>query len=99
MGPYKEIQPYWGPNLLRPVYIGVMGPYKEKQPYWGPNLLRPMYIRCDLPKFRWAEFMARIEEKIDIQGYYKRNRHFQRYVVSKPLPQWSHNLRSSAEER
>jgi hypothetical protein len=34
-----------------------------------------------------------------IQGYYKRNTHFQRYVVSKPLAQWTHNLRSSVEER
>jgi hypothetical protein len=40
--------------------------YKEKQPYWGPNLLRSVYLRCDLPEFRWAEFMARIEEKIDM---------------------------------
>jgi len=26
-----------------------------------------------------------ITKGIKIQGYYKRNRHFQRYVVSKPL--------------
>ena len=35
----------------------------------------------------------------DVQGYYKRNRYFQRYVVSKPLAQWTHNLRSSVEDR
>ena len=35
----------------------------------------------------------------NIQDYYKRNRHFQRYVVSKPLAWWTHNLRSSAEGR
>ena len=34
-----------------------------------------------------------------IQGYYKRNRLFQRYVVSKPLAYWTHNLRSSVEDR
>jgi hypothetical protein len=34
-----------------------------------------------------------------IWGYYKINRHFQRYVVSKPLAQWTHNLCSSVEER
>ena len=32
------------------------------------------------------------------QGYYKRNRHFQRYVILKPLAQWTHNLRSSVED-
>ena len=36
---------------------------------------------------------------LSIQVYYKRNRHFQRYVVSKPLGQWTHNLRSSVEDR
>ena len=35
----------------------------------------------------------------NIQGYYKRNRHFQLYVVSKPLAKWTYNLRSSVEER
>ena len=43
----------------------------------------------------------RIDEggPITIQGYYKINRHFQRYVVSKPLAQWTHNWRSSVEDR
>ena len=36
---------------------------------------------------------------LKVQGYYKRNKHFQRYVVSKPLAQWTHNLRSSVEDR
>jgi hypothetical protein len=33
------------------------------------------------------EFVHQVGKKktIIIQGYYKRNRHFQRYVVSKPL--------------
>ena len=34
-----------------------------------------------------------------IHGYYKRNRRLQRYVVSKPLAQWTYNLRSSVENR
>ena len=33
------------------------------------------------------------------QGYCKRNRRFQRYVVSKSLAQWTQNLRSSVEDR
>ena len=41
-----------------------------------------------------------IEKSVDdVQSYYKRNRHFQRYVVSKPLAWWTHNLRSSVEDR
>jgi len=44
-------------------------------------------------------FFQQIFKARDIQGYYKRNRYFQRYVESKPLEQWTHNLRSSVEER
>jgi len=35
----------------------------------------------------------------NIQGYCKRNRHFQCYVISKPLAYWTHNLRSSVDDR
>ena len=44
-------------------------------------------------------FQTANPNKMFIQGYYKRNRHFQRYVVSKPLAEWTHNLRSSVEDR
>jgi len=37
--------------------------------------------------------------QFNIQGYYKRNRRFQRYVASKPLAYWTHNLRCSVEDR
>ena len=45
------------------------------------------------------KFLGRLVPVTHIQSYYKRNRHFQRYVVSKPLAQWTHNLRSSVEDR
>ena len=37
--------------------------------------------------------------KNNVQVYYKRNRLFQRYVASKPLAYWTHNLHSSVEDR
>jgi len=44
------------------------------------------------PGLIWTSFR-------NIQVYYKINRHFQRYVVSKSLAYWTHNLRSSVKER
>ena len=68
---------WWAPNNASRWQVGfnsafkgltlnlcLMETYKQKQPYWGPNWLRSVYLLCDLPKFRWAGLMARIEERI-----------------------------------
>ena len=51
------------------------------------------------PKVGDLIMLLRILDPMKVRGYYKRNRHFQRYVVSKLLAYWTHNLRSSVEER
>ena len=67
---------------------------------YDPYKKYSLVLKFNTPQHSEGLFYINVSiPKLKVQGYYKRIRHIQRHVVSKPLAQCTHNLRSRVEDR